>query len=601
MNTIHTFHIPVMGLAFTIDTPIKVAHYGIDSALSIVDDELIERMNAFYSKKFNLPYKAISSKVYDYRAKRITNYLNLVQTIVQQKFTQFKKELLENTKMQTYFSSILPQESDLRKKLEEVISGKKTATKTFQKYINSYLHHGAIDVNIMTKVDKENYKNGELLPIAFNDAHASLRGFANSNLNSSVILSAGMNPKLYSYIEEFDDFYPDQKGNCNKKITLKVSDFRSAQIQSRFLAQKGLWVSEFRIESGLNCGGHAFASDGALLGPILEEFKQQRESLINTMFSQLCSGLERKDKIIPKAIPSLKITVQGGVGTAKEHQFLLNYYKVNSVGWGSPFLLVKEATAVDDYTRILVAKATKTDLYLSNISPLGVPFNAVKNTTNEQLKTLRISQNRPGSSCPKKYLALHTLNNKKQVCTASRSYQKEKLKALEKENLPEDIYKKQKAAITEKSCLCVGLANASYISNHMPIKGETQGVVVCPGPNIAYFDKEVSLQELISHIYGKTSVLNNHVERPNFFIKELELNFAYYKKLIEEIKNTYATLSEKKLKTFKNQLLTGIAYYKNLFHAENCFKNQKPKILDQLEEIKLQIEKQENILAAAIL
>jgi hypothetical protein len=27
----HSFHIPVMGLAFTIDTPIRVAHYGISS------------------------------------------------------------------------------------------------------------------------------------------------------------------------------------------------------------------------------------------------------------------------------------------------------------------------------------------------------------------------------------------------------------------------------------------------------------------------------------------------------------------------------------------------------------------------------------------
>ena len=45
----HTFHIPVMGLAFTIDSPIRVAHYGISSVVSITDDELIEKMNAFYS------------------------------------------------------------------------------------------------------------------------------------------------------------------------------------------------------------------------------------------------------------------------------------------------------------------------------------------------------------------------------------------------------------------------------------------------------------------------------------------------------------------------------------------------------------------------
>lgn len=36
---LHTFHIPVMGLAFTIDSPLRVAHYGIDSVISIMDDE----------------------------------------------------------------------------------------------------------------------------------------------------------------------------------------------------------------------------------------------------------------------------------------------------------------------------------------------------------------------------------------------------------------------------------------------------------------------------------------------------------------------------------------------------------------------------------
>ena len=40
-----------MGLAYTIDSPIRVAHFGISSVISIVDDELIEKMNAFYSKK----------------------------------------------------------------------------------------------------------------------------------------------------------------------------------------------------------------------------------------------------------------------------------------------------------------------------------------------------------------------------------------------------------------------------------------------------------------------------------------------------------------------------------------------------------------------
>ena len=56
----HTFHIPVMGLAYTIDSPIRVAQYGISSVISIIDDDLIEKMNAFYSQKFELPYQEIT-------------------------------------------------------------------------------------------------------------------------------------------------------------------------------------------------------------------------------------------------------------------------------------------------------------------------------------------------------------------------------------------------------------------------------------------------------------------------------------------------------------------------------------------------------------
>ena len=64
----------------------------------------------------------------------------------------------------------------------------------------------------MTKLYKVNYKNGEELPIEYNDAHAALRGFASSKLNSSLVLSAGMSPRLYSYLESFNDFFPDEKG-----------------------------------------------------------------------------------------------------------------------------------------------------------------------------------------------------------------------------------------------------------------------------------------------------------------------------------------------------------------------------------------------------
>ena len=58
----HSFHIPVMGIAFTIDSPIKVAHYGISSVMSLVDDELIEQMREFHAKENGLEFIAITKK-----------------------------------------------------------------------------------------------------------------------------------------------------------------------------------------------------------------------------------------------------------------------------------------------------------------------------------------------------------------------------------------------------------------------------------------------------------------------------------------------------------------------------------------------------------
>ena len=175
------------------------------------------------------------------------------------------------------------------------------------------MHVGSIDVNIMTKLDKVNYKGTEELPIEFNDAHAALRGFAQSTLSSSLVLSAGMSPRLYSYLEKFEDFFPDANGIRKKNIILKVSDYRSALVQGKMLAAKGLWVAEYRIESGVNCGGHAFPTNGVLFGPILEEFKNNKETLLSTCSEVYESAIASKNLNKPATTPSFLITAQGGV------------------------------------------------------------------------------------------------------------------------------------------------------------------------------------------------------------------------------------------------------------------------------------------------
>ncbi|WP_179348738.1 hypothetical protein [Winogradskyella pacifica] len=565
-KSLHSFHIPVMGLAYTIDSPIRVAQYGISSVVSIIDDELIEKMNSFYSKKFNVPYQEITKKVQDYRAERITSYLNLTDTIVKEKFVNFKTELSESKAALEHFITTLPNTSDFKDGLSNLLQEGVAFKDKARSYLETHLKVGTIDVNIMTKVDKDNFIKGEQLPTQFNDAHASLRGFANSNLSSSVVLSAGMNPRLYSYFESFKDFFPDVNGHLKKKIILKVSDYRSAIIQGKFLAKKGLWVSEYRIESGLNCGGHAFATEGFLLGPILEEFKTKKIELIQDTHAVYVKGLNQKEIDAPEQPLELKITVQGGVGTAEEHHFLLENYQVDSVGWGTPFLLVPEATSVDQETRDLLRSAKEKDLYLSGISPLGVPFNTIKGTTNEFHKQKRIANNKAGSSCPKKFLALNKAFGPEGVCTASKKYQDVKLQELEakKADVSPAIYENAKAKITEKACLCVGLANASYLENDINIKGQEQGVVICPGPNMAYFDKEVSLSQMMQHINGNASVLSN-VGRPNMFMKELKMYVDYLKTDIDTISEDLTAKQIKKWTAFKSNLFDGIAYYEDLF------------------------------------
>jgi hypothetical protein len=593
LKNTHTFHIPVMGLAYTIDSPIRLAHYGISSVISITDDELIEKMRAFYSQKFSIPYQEITQKCHDYRAERIKHYLNLVDTIVKDKVEHFKNELAENKATLDYYISLLPNKSELKNRLQSFIDEGLQMKENVKKYVAEHLSVGEIDVNIMTKVDKDNFDKNEQLSIEFNDAHASLRGFANSNLNSSVVLSAGMNPRLYTYFEQFPDFYPTENGLLKKKIILKVSDFRSAMIQGNFLAKKGLWVSEYRVESGLNCGGHAFATDGFLLGPILEEFKTKKEQLIQSAHELMVKALENKNLPIPLQPLELKITAQGGVGTAEEHEFLLNYYELDSIGWGSPFLLVPEATSVDDETRNLLAKAKEDDFYLSNISPLGVPFNTVKGMSNDFWKQKRIDDNKAGSSCPKKFLALSKEYDSQGMCTASKKYQDIKLSELEeqKNTISSEVFEQQKAKIFEKSCLCVGLANSSYLENNIAVKGQQQGVVICPGPNLAYFDKVISLAEMVKHIYNNGTILTD-IERPNMFIKELKMYIDHLKNEIQCLPSEISALKIKKWNLFKANLLQGIEYYENTFSSNLFFKNTS-KIINQLHFYKKEVNQLE--------
>lgn len=560
----HSFHIPVLGLGYSVDTPIKVSPFGISSVASIVDDEMIERMRRYHAIKARKTFLPIKKTEPDFRSRRITAYLNLMDEIIDDTFNRLRQApLKEGTDITRYFE-LLPDNTPLKKKYVQWQNTQDLDEKAqLEERLREGLVKGSIDVNIMSKVDKMNISaSGEMLGDEDSDASAALRGFAQSTLTSSLVLSAGMNPRLYGYLEKFHDFYPDEKGRLKKRIILKVSDFRSAFIQAKFLAKKGIWISEFRIESGLNCGGHAFATEGYLLGPILEEFKNKREEMKVELFAMYQAALSAKGLAIG-AMPTMLITVQGGIGTANEHEFLIRHYGVDATGWGSPFLLVPEVTNVDNDTLNDLVEADSSDYYISDSSPLGVLFNNFRKSSAEKQRLERIAKDRPGSPCKKKYLVSNTEFTEEPICLASREYQHLKLNQLKSLNLDAQEYDAQADAVTQKICLCDGLSTSTLLKNSLLTPREDKAVAICPGPNLAWFSRTYSLEELVGHIYGKTDLLAG-VKRPNLFINELNLYVEYYNKGREVYSKNPTPKKLKYLQKFAQQILVGIDYYSTL-------------------------------------
>lgn len=554
---------------------------------------LIEKMREYYYSLTGEKYHPIKRTEPDYRARRITDYLNLVNRIVLDQIKKLKSEPFEaGTEICKYFD-MLPNDSALKRIYHQMLEiDDPEDRRQLENWLRDQIVAGSIDVNIMTKLDKNNFdKDGNSIEDG-SDAVAALRGYAKSNLtNSSIILSAGMNPRLFSYMEKHSEFDALACGYFSKKIVIKVSDYRSAFIQGKMLAKKGLWVSEFRIESGLNCGGHAFASDGHLMGPILEEFKTKREELTNTLFTIYNEALTVKGKPTFAHPHPTKVTVQGGIGTNDEDRFLHEYYEVDSTGWGTPFLLVPEATTVDDHTLQLLSKANEQDVILSHNSPLGIRFHYLRGTTADHEKLARIKNGRPGSPCTEKFLVSNTEFTKEPICTASHTYQKRKITQLQSLQLTPTEYDSKVKEVLAKECLCTGLSNAAVKKYSLePLTKKSIAVNICPGPNIAYFSKIVSLKEMIDHIYGRTNVISC-IDRPHMFIKELRLYIEHWTELLSDTKDGFDQKRQKYVQEFYKNMKDGITYYRSLISkVSNEWGSLKSKLHDGLSSAEKQLD-----------
>ncbi len=534
----HFFHIPVMGTCFTTDTPLRVSHLGIDSAISLVDDRLLERIGVFYAKKFDVPYTVYHS-VEHARAKRIAEYLNLIHFLSGKNFQRILAEPFTGNSDKDRYFKMLPTDDPLRKRYLQMLSLPDGELRTNEvKALTRAMRPGKIDVNIMVKLDRP----------GFDDAKEALRGYARSELsgNSSLILSAGINQALFSEMEKFSCFYRNADGGFDKKITLKISDFRSALIQGKFLARKGLEVSEYRIESGLNCGGHLFPSDGELLPVILDEFKEKKK-LLCTQFQKAVEKYYVEHGLDTTRLKPFtpRFTVQGGIGNFGESERLLKIYEMDGCGWGSPFLLVPEATLVDTETRKLLSDAKPDDILISGASPIGVPFSNLKTCGAEKERIENICRGTPGAPCVKGFLQSNTEFSERPICTASREYQNQKLRQIEKQTISTAEKEREKEAVLEKTCICHKLGNSALIALGLE-SSKTAPASICPGSNIAYFHRTYSLGEMVDFIYGRTNSLSSS-DRPHLFALEILLYAKWFRSEIEKAKDNFDVLEKFKL------------------------------------------------------
>ena len=137
-----------------------------------------------------------------------------------------------------------------------------------------------------------------------------------------------------------------------------------------------------------------------------------------------------------------------------------------------------------------------------------------------------------------------------------------KIAELKTQNLEPKLYERNYNKIVEKACICVGLGTSSLLVNNIDASLEGNGVSVCPGPNLAYFSRTYSLEEMIKHIYGKLDILGQ-VSRPHMFIKELGMYVDYLKEQILDL-DFDNKARVKYVEKFESNLSEGIQYYKDL-------------------------------------
>ena len=573
---VHKIHIPVMGICYTADTPIRVAHLGITSVISLVDDGLLEEYRMAYAERLGLDLGSPQTT----RIGRIRSYLDFVADEVERKFTRLCACRFDGGSDKDLYFLMLPLDSRLRVEYDGIFAKTGLARIAAEAALTEKMEPGEIQANIMVGLNHEEA------------AFDAVRGFAASKVSGALVLSAGVNLSVFEEIAKCKDFYRTGTRPPKKKIILKVSDYRSALVQGRYLAKKGLEVYEYRIESGVNCGGHAFFESKKLLLDVVREFVEKRKELFETTCSMIAANVPVQG-ILPPPSPA-RITAQGGLCAPEDIAQVLSL-GIDGVGVGTPFLLVPQATSVDKETRRLLASAKPEDVCISHASPLGIPFVNLQTSTAARICEQKIQEYfapeseksgslelKPGFPCRQHYLCQNIPGFDHPVCMASREYVMHRLAeidALEKEDLEackmhpynadveqsqpvvhEKIsqefdslessirrkYDKLRRVTLSRECICRFLGNAgreeirekSPSLHYQPecvavARGSQHArtrepVTICPNPDIGYFDREYTLLEMMQHLYGTGKRLTPKDKPSAFEIEERLLKIAFF-------------------------------------------------------------------------
>ena len=107
----HRFHVPVMGIGFTIDTPLRIGRLGISSVMSLVDDHLIERVRRHYLRDRGQAVDMIGAGEPDARARRITSWLDLVADLLDAQMTEVRAQPFAPGNDKSRYFELLPDDA----------------------------------------------------------------------------------------------------------------------------------------------------------------------------------------------------------------------------------------------------------------------------------------------------------------------------------------------------------------------------------------------------------------------------------------------------------------------------------------------------------